>query len=404
MKKTLLVLFIAIMTTGLLVAGCGGKSPKAVVEEFTNAMQAGDWEKAAIYVENKDKAAFQEDIEDEEDEKMAKQILAQVTFDVGSTTITGEKAVVDIKVTSLDMVRIVTGMISELMPLALTLAFSEDSQSKMDTMATQYLQNSLSDPEAPKITTDTVVNLIKSNDGWKISADNDAFFDALVGNMGKAFADTSDDDPGSKKEGAGNASAEITQTAMHKWKDGIGSIWVHGAIEIKNTGTVPVQIGDIAISFIGEGDTILGSDTMIASVPNIIKPGDVAYVGDSNILEGISSIDEIIDIEANIDFRETEAESQMLTVEDLNIRTDGYGDFKVTGRVANTSTENADDIRIVIALFNDEGKLLGIKKASPDVTLAPDKKMGFEARYPTIEGGMASEVSTLTGKAYNWSW
>lgn len=190
MKKPLLILFIAIIVIGILVAGCGGgKSPETVVKEFTTALQAGDWEKAAVCVENENKAAFQKDIKDEEGEKIAKQILAQATFDVGSTTITGEQAVVNVKVTSLDMIRIAANMMSELMSLALASAFSEDGQGNIDAMVEQCLQNSLSDPNAPKTTTDTTVNMIKSKDGWKISADNDEFFDAMVGNMGKAFAE-----------------------------------------------------------------------------------------------------------------------------------------------------------------------------------------------------------------------
>jgi len=216
-------------------------------------------------------------------------------------------------------------------------------------------------------------------------------------------ADTSKEPGGNTKE-SNNAAAEITQTALYKWKNSIGSIWVHGAIEIKNIGTVPIEIGDIAISFLGEDNTILGTTSMVLAVPEIIKPGEVAYAGDSTVLEGVSNIDEIIDIEANMDFDETEEESPVLSVEDLNLRTDSYGDFKITGRVTNTSTKNADDIRIIIALFNREGELLGIKNASPDVTLAPGRKMGFEAGYPPIESGTASKVNTFTGKAYNWSW
>lgn len=45
------------------------------------------------------------------------------------------------------------------------------------------------------------------------------------------------------------ASAEITQTALQVWKDSIDNIWAHGAIEITNTGNVPIEIGDISISF-----------------------------------------------------------------------------------------------------------------------------------------------------------
>ncbi|MCG8401409.1 MAG: DUF4878 domain-containing protein [Firmicutes bacterium] len=189
MKKSLLFVFIAIMAAGILVAGCGGKSPETVVKEFTTAMKAGDWEKAALCLENEDTTILQKDVANEEEEKIAKQILAQATFEVGSATITGEQAIVNVKVTSIDMIRIVTGMMTELMSFALSSAFdgSGENQDNIDAMADQYLKNSISDPNAPKTTTDTTVNLIKIDGAWKISADNNEFLDALMGNIGKAF-------------------------------------------------------------------------------------------------------------------------------------------------------------------------------------------------------------------------
>jgi hypothetical protein len=47
--------------------------------------------------------------------------------------------------------------------------------------------------------------------------------------------------------------------ALQAWKDSIDTIWAHGAIEITNTGDVPIQIGDISISFVGDDNSILGT-------------------------------------------------------------------------------------------------------------------------------------------------
>ena len=198
-------------------------------------------------------------------------------------------------------------------------------------------------------------------------------------------------------------SAEITQTALQVWKDSIDTIWAHGAIEITNTGDVPIEIGDISISFVGDDNSILGTSTMILPVPEIILPGETAYAGDSTIIEGIDDPTEIVNMEANIDFDKTDKQPQILDVQDLKIIPSDYGRTKITGRVVKTSQENADDIRIVIALFDENDKLLGIYRESPSVTLAPGKNMGFETSYPGIDvEGFIDKVSKLVGKAFNW--
>lgn len=198
-------------------------------------------------------------------------------------------------------------------------------------------------------------------------------------------------------------SAEITQTALQAWKDSIGTIWAHGAIEITNTGDVPIEIGDISISFIGDDNSILGTMSMILPVPEIILPGETAYAGDSTIIEGIDDPSKIVNIEANIDFDKTDRQPQILDVQDLKIIPSDFGGAKITGRVVNTSQENADDIRIIIALFDENDKLLGVYIQSPDVTLAPEKSMGFETSYPGIEvKGFVDKVKKMIGKAFNW--
>jgi len=199
-------------------------------------------------------------------------------------------------------------------------------------------------------------------------------------------------------------SAEITQTAFQVWKDSIDTIWVHGAIEITNTGEVPIKIGDINISYIGDDNSILGTSTFVLPVPEIIKPGETAYAGDTTMIDGIDDPSKVVNIEAHIDFDKTNEEPQILSVQDLKIIPSDFGP-KVTGRVVNDSHENADDIRIIVALLDENDKLLGIYSKSLDVTLAPGKNMGFEVSYPSIEAeGFVDKVKKMVGKSYNWTW
>lgn len=189
MRKSLRLLLVVIVAAGLVMAGCGGPAPEVVVSEFTAALKAGDWEKAATYVENKDKAAFQKDIKDEKGERFARLILSKAAFEVGKAEVSGSQAKVNVKVTAVDMVRVAAKTMSELIPMAIVAAFSQDGDQKdMEAMAEQYFVNSISDPQAPMTATDTAINLVKTRDGWKVSASNEEFFNAMTGNMGKAFA------------------------------------------------------------------------------------------------------------------------------------------------------------------------------------------------------------------------
>ncbi|HHX94863.1 MAG TPA: hypothetical protein GX691_03435 [Clostridia bacterium] len=216
-------------------------------------------------------------------------------------------------------------------------------------------------------------------------------------------ADTSGNE-GQVGSQATEAKAEITQKAFHVWKDSIGTVWAHGAIEIKNTGDVPVKVGDISFSFTGTDGSILGTTTMLLPVPEIIKPGEVAYAGDSTIIEGVTDKSAVADMEANIDFDKTEEEAQILEVTDLKMIKGSFGDVKVTGRITNNTEENADDIRIIVAMLDADNKLVGIMTSSPTVTLAPGKNMGFEASYPVLDAGVVGNVKNLKGFAFNWTW
>jgi hypothetical protein len=56
----------------------------------------------------------------------------------------------------------------------------------MNAMMDQYLDNSILDPQAPKVTTEVDVNLIKTKEGWKISQyNNDDLFNQLLETLQK---------------------------------------------------------------------------------------------------------------------------------------------------------------------------------------------------------------------------
>lgn len=195
--------------------------------------------------------------------------------------------------------------------------------------------------------------------------------------------------------------AEVTQTAFQTW-EGYEITNAHGAIEITNTGQVPICIGDISIGFVGKDDSIISTATMLLPVPEILQPGEKAYAGETTYIDTGEKAEDITDVEVNIDFDPTDETPQKLTVKDLKVAKDS--DYtKVTGRIKNTSDANADDVRYSIALMDKDDTLLGVFTSSLDVTIGPEETATFEASYPELPASIADKVDYVEGYSYNWS-
>jgi len=175
----------------LFTVGCSsGPSPDKVVNDFLDAMVKGDLETAVKLAGG---ANIERDIlktaEDEQEERLVKSILSRVTYEVGDKKVEGDKAEVSVKITAPDLLRITSKAMSELLPMAFAMAFSEDqSQEETDTFIQQYFENAISDPNGPITTSDIKITLEKKDGSWVIQP-NDELFNALTGNVAKAFAE-----------------------------------------------------------------------------------------------------------------------------------------------------------------------------------------------------------------------
>jgi len=175
----------------LLTVGCSsGPPPDKVVKDFFDAMIKGDFETAAKFASGAD---IEKDVlkttKDEQGERLAKSILARVTYEVGDKKVEGDKAEVSVKVMAPDLLRITSKAMSELLPMAFAMAFSEDqSQEKSDALFQQYFENAINDPNAPMTPSDIKVKLEKKDGSWIVKP-GDELLNALTGNMAKAFGE-----------------------------------------------------------------------------------------------------------------------------------------------------------------------------------------------------------------------
>ena len=209
-----------------------------------------------------------------------------------------------------------------------------------------------------------------------------------------------------EQEEKAEASLEIQSEKFGTWEDSIGSIYASYSAVITNTGDQPASVGDIQVNFEAEDGSIVGTMPMVLAVPDIIPPGETAFIGESTILDTISSPDEVAGASTNIDFSSTEEEATLLTTENVKLieGADEYANaYKVTGTVLNENDEKADDIRLAAGLYDAEGNFLGTLNGSIQVSLNPDGKAGFELNYPDLPEEVKGKATEVKVKAYNWS-
>ncbi len=172
----------------IAVVGCLGSSPESVTLDFLSAVKDGDFDTAAKYVKQDSKDEFRDELEtgqDLDDEKCAELLFSKLSWEILSTSTEKNQAEVEAKVTSIDMVSVVTDVMGKIMPLAFASAFDENSDDKkIEELTDQYFENAMSDPDAPTVTNEVTIKLVKEDGDWSIVPDDD-LLNAMTGNAGK---------------------------------------------------------------------------------------------------------------------------------------------------------------------------------------------------------------------------
>lgn len=181
---------ISVIFTFLFTA-CTAK-PDVTVKNFLDAVKQQDFNKASTFIKREGtKEEFKYD--SPEQEKIIKAVFSKLDYKLDKTTKNGNTATVKAKITSVDLTRVTTKMISELMPTLMAQAFSEEKpdEAKQNEMMLQYMLNSINDPNAPKTETDVDIKLTKGKNGWLIEPTDD-LINAMTGNFGKVAATLGD--------------------------------------------------------------------------------------------------------------------------------------------------------------------------------------------------------------------
>lgn len=185
MKRKILSVVLAVIFMFAL-ASCGASDPKGVVDSYMKACQKLDTEKMYEYFPGQG-ASIENDALGESDIDF----FSRITYELGETSVDGDKATQKIQITTVDMATIMTELVTELTAEMLTNL--GDSEFDSEAYVNELLAEKLSNPDAKLITTTVTVNLEKNSDGkWIISSpdQNAEFLDALSGGIVNSLATT----------------------------------------------------------------------------------------------------------------------------------------------------------------------------------------------------------------------
>lgn len=200
-----------------------------------------------------------------------------------------------------------------------------------------------------------------------------------------------------------NAKLEIEDSGSNVWSDSIDSIWINTAAIFKNTGDVPVDIGETQMNYKGKDGSILGTSTMIYAVPAIVQPGESAFIVEGTTLNEETSLDNYSETTFNFNFEATEEDSNLMEVSAVKGISSDYG-YSVTGIVKNPTDVEQEDVRLAAILYDANGKILGGLSGSVDVGLAAGGEAGFELSYPPLPDNIGSKVNKIEVKSYGFTW
>ena len=183
MKKITAIALVLVMVLSLASCGETGKAEEAVTNLF-EAFKAGDFEKKNDYLlKDSDEA-------DDEDE-MFNHVFTKVDYTiVSSKKVSNDEVHVTAEITAPDMKIAVGEFFEKALEFAFANAFSENPLSEEDTekeMERLFIE-ATDREDLGTVTNEIVIKVLKTEDGWKVKADDD-FADAVTGGMMTALSE-----------------------------------------------------------------------------------------------------------------------------------------------------------------------------------------------------------------------
>ena len=198
MKSTRVVIVAMAMALAFALAGCSmGPSPTEVTKGALDALKAQDHETLQTYIAGTPEefgvdtlatgfAGVEGESQTEAQKAFAEKfnaVAADFEYEMGKETIDGDKATVEVTITSHDMAAVVPDAMEEYLTEAFAMAFDGASEEEMSDLFMQIFAKKL-DPDAEKThVATTTFNLSKVDGEWKLDKLSDDSADCILGGL-----------------------------------------------------------------------------------------------------------------------------------------------------------------------------------------------------------------------------
>ncbi len=186
MSKRILVGLVALLCVALMLGtmGCGDSSgsgsPEQVVKDFWEAFKQGDFEEAKTYLSEDIADTALEDMSLEDDPltaAMVEAVIDLMDLEVIGSSVDGDSATVEVELTMPDM-----DAVGDQLGATLMAAMGEDAANLSEEEMMEAFARALPEvmKNAPIITEETEIPMVKEGGDWKIAASP---FEGLEGGL-----------------------------------------------------------------------------------------------------------------------------------------------------------------------------------------------------------------------------
>lgn len=180
MKRILSVVLTLVLAAALTACGSATAQPQDVFQDYITALQQGDYQQANTYL-TPDAGDLTQALEKAVAEDAIKAWLSRMQVQNVQQQVNGDQATLTYELVAPDLKVVITDVWNEMMELIRSPEFVAQlpqgdeaalaaKQQEIQEMTIQKLIERFADPEAPIATHSGTATLVKTDDGWKISA------------------------------------------------------------------------------------------------------------------------------------------------------------------------------------------------------------------------------------------
>ena len=190
----------------------------------------------------------------------------------------------------------------------------------------------------------------------------------------------------------------VTYAGARVYTDSIGTVWSQVIVEIENTGTGRLYVSSGSYDLEDGDGSLIASKSHVPAFPQIIDPGEKAYMYEESILDG--GVDGEAVVVPRPAVSETTLERVRFPVSGTELAAGRFGSLKALGRVENDTDQDSGIVYVVVILKDTSGRPVGQMYTVID-SLRAGEQAGFQASaFALPEDLTLDEVADFDVYAY----